>query len=152
MAIMGLTWDPAFIRTRAGMTLAVEALVGLVAGLFGFVFGIGFESFLYWGAAIISGFFLFTHVTNLTQSLESKFPWIMKVHLAYMAAWVLGLAIMCIYRFVAWSLAALFDWLLLLTFLVDLFFKYRSWKSSPPAAPAAQETLGAAETGTGGKF
>ena len=79
MAIMGLTWDPTFIRTRAGMTLAVEALVGLVAGLFGFVFGIGFESFLYWGAAIISGFFLFTHVTNLTQSLESKFPWIMKV-------------------------------------------------------------------------
>ena len=79
MAIMGLTWDPTFIRTRAGMTLAVEAVVGLVAGLFGFIFGNGVEGVLFWGAAIISGAFLFTHVTNLTQSLESKFPQIMKV-------------------------------------------------------------------------
>jgi len=118
MAIMGLTWDPTFIRTRAGMTLAVEAVVGLVAGLFGFIFGNGFEGFLFWGAAIISGAFLFTHVTNLTQSLESKFPQIMKVHLAYMAAWVVGLAIMCIYRFVAWSLAAVSKaWIYLFTLL-----------------------------------
>ena len=28
MAIMGLTWDPTFIRTRAGMTLAVVAILG----------------------------------------------------------------------------------------------------------------------------
>ena len=39
----------------------------------------GFESFLYWFAFFISGFFLLTHVTNLTQTLESKVPAIAKI-------------------------------------------------------------------------
>ena len=39
----------------------------------------GLESFVCWLAAIISGFFLLTHVCNLTQSLEAKFPALAKV-------------------------------------------------------------------------
>merc|ERR1711872_628594 len=98
MPLLGLTWDPTFLRTRAGMTLALESGVGLLGALLGFVFANGFESFLMWGAFFISGFFLFTHVTNLTQSLESRFPFLAKVHLVYMAAWCLGVGIMAIYR------------------------------------------------------
>ena len=76
---MGLTWDPAFLRTRAGITLALESGVGLLGALIGFVLANGFESFLMWGAFFASGFFLFTHVTNLTQSLESRFPYLAKI-------------------------------------------------------------------------
>ena len=79
MPLLGLTWDPTFLRTRAGMSLALESGVGLVGALIGFVFANGFESFLMWGAFFASGFFLFTHVTNLTQSLESRFPFLAKV-------------------------------------------------------------------------
>ena len=61
------------------MSLALESGVGLVGALIGFVFANGFESFLMWGAFFASGFFLFTHVTNLTQSLESRFPFLAKV-------------------------------------------------------------------------
>ena len=39
----------------------------------------GLESFLFWTTAIISGVFLFTHITNLTQMLEAKFPFLMKL-------------------------------------------------------------------------
>merc|ERR1719339_698174 len=137
-----------YVAIQAVLSLALESGVGLLGALIGFVLANGFESFLMWGAFFASGFFLFTHVTNLTQSLESRFPYLAKIHLAYMAAWCLGLAIMCIYRFIIWSLMAIFDWVLLAAFLVDLFFKYRSWKSADSApAPA---TLGTAETG--GKF
>ena len=127
MPLLGLTWDPTFLRTRAGMSLALESGVGLVGALIGFVFANGFESFLMWGAFFASGFFLFTHVTNLTQSLESRFPFLAKVvrflcfctlysfilnylfysvlqHLVYMAAWCLGVGIMAIYRCVIWSI------------------------------------------------
>jgi len=149
---LGLTWDPTFLHTRAGLTLAGEAVVGLVGALVGFLFANGLESFLCWGAFFISGLFLGTHVTNLTQSLESRIPAMAKIHLTYIAVWSFLLSILCIYRFVAWSLQALFDWVLLLLFLVDLFFKYRSWKSSTvPGSPSnpgpTPETVE-----TGGKF
>ena len=35
--------------------------------------------FLFWTTAIISGVFLLTHITNLTQMLEAKFPFLMKL-------------------------------------------------------------------------
>ena len=79
MPVLGLTWDPSFLRTRAGMTLALESGVGLLGALVGFALANGFESFLMWGAFFASGFFLFTHVTNLTQSLESRFPLLIKI-------------------------------------------------------------------------
>merc|ERR1711974_290802 len=84
---------------------------------------------------------------NLTQSLESRFPLLIKIHLGYIAVWALGLAIICVVRLIPgfWSFFSIFDWVLLLAFLVDLFFKYRSWKSADSApAPA---TPGSAETG-----
>ena len=145
MPILGLTWDPAFLRTRAGMTLALESGVGLLGALVGFVLANGFESFLMWGAFFASGFFLFTHVTNLTQSLESRFPYLVKIvslnvtlknhlpitaftpqHLAYMAAWSVGLAIMCVYRLIPgfWSLMSVRDkkFSLKSTFTISLWY------------------------------
>ena len=39
----------------------------------------GFESFLYWSSFFISGTFLFTHITSLTQVLETKVPALAKI-------------------------------------------------------------------------
>jgi len=103
MGILGLTWDPAFLRTRAGMTMAVESGVGVLGAVISIVLGNGFESFLYWSTFFISGMFLFTHVTSLTQVLEAKIPSIAKIHLGYLAAWSVMLAIACIYRFIFWN-------------------------------------------------
>merc|ERR1712212_966326 len=86
MGVLGLTWDPSFLRTRAGMTMAVESGVGALGAVISIVLGNGLESFLYWSTFIISGMFLFTHITSLTQVLESKIPPIAKIHLGYLAS------------------------------------------------------------------
>merc|ERR1712106_1027663 len=129
MGILGLTWDPAFLRTRAGMTMAVESGVGVLGAVISIVLGNGFESFLYWSTFFISGMFLFTHVTSLTQVLEAKIPSIAKILLGYLAAWSVMLAIACIYRFIFWN-----------------FISYRSSPSTTagpgPATPAAAEAGG----------
>jgi len=56
------------------------------------------------------------------------------------------LAIACIYRFIFWNFISIFSWVLLVAFLIDLFFKYRSSPSTTagpgPATPAAAEAGG----------
>ena len=79
MGFLNLMWDTKFIKTRPGMTMTTQCAFGGVGGLFGFVFATGFESFLLWGAFFGSGFFLFTHVTNMTQALEARFHYITAV-------------------------------------------------------------------------
>merc|ERR1711915_298055 len=127
---------------------AIQSGAGLAGAILAIFLGNGFESFLYWFAFFISGFFLLTHVTNLTQTLESKVPAIAKIHLFYLAAWCVMLALDVIYRFVVWNLISIFSWVLLVAFFLDLFFKYRSSKAGtagpPPATPATVES--------GGKF
>ena len=77
--VLGLTWDPDFVRTKSGMIMITESAVGLLGGVVGFVLANGLESFLYWSSFVISGIFVFTHVTNLTPSLESKLPALAKI-------------------------------------------------------------------------
>jgi hypothetical protein len=67
--------------------MSAEAAFGLIGGIVTIFVGNGLESFVCWFAAIISGFFLLTHVCNLTQSLEAKFPALAKVHLGYLVVW-----------------------------------------------------------------
>eukprot|EP00092_Neocalanus_flemingeri_P034090 GFUD01037072.1.p1 GENE.GFUD01037072.1~~GFUD01037072.1.p1 ORF type:complete len:172 (-),score=26.71 GFUD01037072.1:106-561(-) len=143
MGMMGLAWDTTFLKTRAGMTMTVESGVGLLGAVISIVLGNGLESFIYCSTFFISGFFLFTNVTNLTKTLEAKGPSLPKIHLGYLVIWTLMLAIACIYRFFIWNLISIFSWVLLFAFLIDLFFKYRSSPSSSaglgPATPAAAE-------------
>ena len=47
-------------------------------------------------------------------------------HLGYLAIWSFMLAIACIYRFILSNFISIFSWVLLVAFLIDLFFKYRS--------------------------
>ena len=73
-----LTWDTKFIKTRAGITMTTQCVGGLVGGIFALLLSgtNGFESFLLWGAFFGSGFFLFTHITNMTQALEARFHYL----------------------------------------------------------------------------
>merc|ERR1719187_2322974 len=123
--------------------MAVQSGVGGLGAIISIVLGNGLEAFLYWSTFFISGLFLFTHITSLTQVLESKIPSIAKIHLGYLAGWSVMLGIACIYRFVFWNLISIFSWVLLVAFLIDLFFKYRSSPSTTagpgPATPAAAE-------------
>ena len=81
MGFLNLMWNPKFIKTRAGMTMTAQCAVGFLGGFFALFCCVlnGFESFLLWGAFFGSGFFLFTHVANLTQVLEARFPYLVRI-------------------------------------------------------------------------
>ena len=126
MAMFGLTWNPDFMRSRAGMTMVAQVIVGAAGGVLSLlpiplIGGNSYESFIFWTSFFISGFFLLTHMTNLTQSLESKVPQLRNIvryltkwynsfchwqfqHLLYLAAWSVMIVIAVIYRFVVWNL------------------------------------------------
>ena len=38
-----------------------------------------FEQFIFWGVLCITGLLLFTHVTNLTNVVEAKIPYLAKM-------------------------------------------------------------------------
>ena len=59
--------------------MIIQVGVGAVGGVLSLlplplIGGNGFEEFIFWTSFFVSGFFLLTHITNLTQSLESKIP------------------------------------------------------------------------------
>jgi len=136
------------------MVMASEVVIGLVGGVIGLVLASGFESFLFWTTVIISGLFLFTHVTNLTQSLESKFPILIKVHLYYLCIWTSLLLIDLVICIISFKLILIVVAALLASFAVDLFLKYKKWKSGggseappsgsgePPVTPSSLESGG----------
>jgi len=155
MAMFGLTWNPDFMRSRAGMTMVAQVIVGAAGGVLSLlpiplIGGNSYESFIFWTSFFISGFFLLTHMTNLTQSLESKVPQLRNIHLLYLAAWSVMIVIAVIYRFVVWNLISICLWAHLIAFLVDLFFKYRG--SPSPPTQQQQQTPETAEAGGAGKF
>jgi len=148
---MGLTWDTNFIRTMPGMAMSAEVVLGLVGGVTGIILASGFESFLFWTTVIISGLFLFTHITNLTQMMEARFPILVKLHLIYLCVWAGLLTVDIIVCIVSFKLIGIVVGLLLCAFLVDLVLKYRKWRSggggaennaAPPTSPATLESGG----------
>ena len=148
---MGLTWDLGFITTMPGIAKTTEVIVGVIGGITGIILASGFESFLFWTTVIISGTLLFTLITNLTPMIEAKFPFFMKLHLLYLAAWSALLVLDLILCIIGFKLILVVVIALLLAFLVDLFIIFRMWRSvvSGVAAPPPGSTA-AAESG--GKF
>ena len=61
------------------IVLGNSELSGHGFSLFACFVNLGFESFIYWSAFFISGFFLFTHMANLTQTMESRLPALAKI-------------------------------------------------------------------------
>jgi len=135
-----------------------EVAFGLIGGLVAIFVGYGLESFLFWTTAIISGFFVLTHVCNLTQTLESKFPALTKIHLGYLVVYTGLLGVDIVVNLVLGvGPCLLFTVLLLVAFLIDGFLKYRNWKSrsaadAVAASPASVESGGFGDTGGPQKY
>jgi len=149
---MGLTWDASFIRTVPGMCMSAQVMLGLVGGVIGIIFASGFESFLFWTTVIVTGVLLFTHVTNLTQMLETKFPILIKAHLAYLLVWSCLLALDMVLCIISFKLIGVVVGLLLCAFVVDLFLKYRKWKSGDGSGAAAPPPTSPTTLESGGKY
>ncbi|TRY79638.1 hypothetical protein TCAL_11955 [Tigriopus californicus] len=87
-----------------------------IGGILGIFWGTGFLEFMFWSSFFVSLSLLLSHLVNATQSLETAFPWLIKVELGYALIWG------CLT-----TLAALIGFALALCFFVDLFFKYRNY-------------------------
>jgi len=146
---MGLSWDSTFIKTVPGMAMAVQAVVGAGAGfitIFPLIGGSSFQCFSLWIAALVSGLFLLTHTCNLTQTLESAFPYVTKVHLGYLVVWTTLFAIDVLWHTIVFWWTVIFSYVMLAAFLVDLFLKYRMWKAAT-ADPNIAASPGSVESG-----
>ena len=84
---MGLTWNPDFIKTAAGMAQAGQVAFSLIGGIVNIFGGSGLLGFAFWSTFFISGVLLLAHICNMAQSIEAGFPYFSKVELVYAFAW-----------------------------------------------------------------
>ena len=84
---MGLTWNPDFIKSAAGMAQAGQVAFSLIGGVVNIFGGSGLLGFAFWSTFFISGVLLLAHVCNMAQSIEAGFPYFTKVELLYAAVW-----------------------------------------------------------------
>merc|ERR1712018_223428 len=108
--------------------------------------GSGFWSFVFWSTCLISLLFLALTVFNVMPALEKRFPFTSKVILGYVVGWF-GLCV--IWSIVAFNLSGILVYILLFLFGIDLFFRYRAYKSGGADATASNPTATAA---SGGEF
>ena len=84
---MGLTWNPDFVKSPAGMAQAGQVVFALIGGIVNIFGGSGLLGFAFWSALFISGFLLLMHICNMAQSIEAGFPYFSKVELGYALLW-----------------------------------------------------------------
>ena len=84
---MGLTWNPDFVKSPAGMAQAGQVVFAFVGGIVNIFSGDGLLGFAFWSTFFISGFLLLMHICNMAQSIEAGFPYFSKVELVYAFAW-----------------------------------------------------------------
>eukprot|EP00088_Acartia_fossae_P009101 TRINITY_DN14399_c0_g1_i10.p1 TRINITY_DN14399_c0_g1~~TRINITY_DN14399_c0_g1_i10.p1 ORF type:complete len:155 (-),score=1.14 TRINITY_DN14399_c0_g1_i10:413-877(-) len=127
--MLGLGWDPQYIRTWKGMAMLSQVIVGAVGGVISFIAGARFEQFIFWSVLIITGVLLFTQITNLTNIVEAKIPYLGKLRLGYLVVWC-GLIGICLviefFTFITSLIYILLNFGLLLAMGVDLAITWRS--------------------------
>ncbi|XP_059084906.1 uncharacterized protein LOC131881928 [Tigriopus californicus] len=112
--------------------MAMVGQVGFacIGGILGIFWGTGFLEFMFWSSFFVSLSLLLSHLVNATQSLETAFPWLIKVELGYALIWgclTTLAAVLAFLFFGLYILPALIGFALALCFFVDLFFKYRNY-------------------------
>merc|ERR1712141_93043 len=137
--------DLSYIRTNHGLIQASQVVIASIGGIFNLALGgtWGFWSFVFWSTAIFSAIILGLNVFKILPALEKSTPIISKVILGYSVVYGGLYLILSIWSFITFQLSAILIYILLILFGIDLFFKYREYKSgtdvtaSNPAATAA---------------
>merc|ERR1719215_10771 len=140
--------DLSHIKTTEGLIETGQIVLSTIGGIFCLALsGSGFWSFVFWSTAIISALFLVMIVLKIMEKLETQLPIISKVRLGYVLGWT-GLYLICsIWSFITFNLSGILVYLLLFLFLLDLFFRYRKYKSSGADATASNPTATSASGG-----
>jgi len=136
---MGLTWNPDFIKSPAGMAQAGQVVFALVGGIVNIFSGSGLLGFAFWSALFISGFLLLMHICNMAQSIEAGFPYFSKVELGYAAVWFLIFLISSIVCTVSFTISVLFSYVCTIAFAVDAFFKFKNYRERMANQQAATQ-------------
>ena len=79
MAMLGLTWNPQYLRSRDGILMSVQTGTGLLGGIVSAGLSVQMESFIYWMTFLVSGIFLLSFCSSLIQTLEEKIPQFHKI-------------------------------------------------------------------------
>jgi len=144
--MLGLAWDTGFLRTFKGMAMSGQIVISLIGGVLSFITGAGFEKFIYCSVICITGLLLFTHVSNLTNLVEAKIPYLGKLRLFYLLIWIVLTVICLIIDIIAFLTSFLYVFLnigLVIALGIDLAITYRGTSSGGPAA-----TLGVGASST----
>merc|ERR1711981_809951 len=121
-----------YIRTTQGMIIVAQIPLAVIGGVLALALSSNaFWSFVYWSHAITASIIVALNVFNIMPALEKKFALMPKVLVVYSLAYT-----------VLYGISAVISFLFALC-VVDLFFKYRAYKSgtsdvvaSNPAATA----------------
>jgi len=125
---MGLTWNPDFVKSPAGMAQAGQVVFALIGGIVNIFGGSGLLGFAFWSALFISGFLLLMHICNMAQSIEAGFPYFSKVELGYAVLWCVVFLISSITYTVLFTISVLFAYVCTIAFAVDAFFKLKNYR------------------------
>lgn len=124
------------------MAMVGQVGFAIVGGILGIFWGTSFLEFMFWSTFFISLSLLLSHLVNATQSLETAFPWLVKVELGYALIWGCLTTLAAVLAFIAlglYILPALIGFALALCFFVDLFFKYRNYKQVIEPTPTTDQ-------------
>lgn len=148
---MGVEWNTNFMRTMPGMVMAGQVVLALIGAIISLITSTALHAFAFWSTLIISGVFLLLHICNLMQTIEAKFPLITRVQLGYVGVWTILYIIVSIVSFFGFAISAILVYAILIVFLIDLFIRYREYRSgSGPNATASNPAAAAASGGETG--
>jgi len=127
--MLGLAWDPGYLRSFKGMAMLAQILVAGIGGIISLITGAGFEQFIFWSVFCISGVLLFAALTNITNILEAKIPYFGKLRLYYLLVWIVLTSICLIIEIVTFLVSFVYIILnigLLMALVIDLVITWRT--------------------------
>merc|ERR1712062_405857 len=146
--------DLSHIRTNEGLIELGQIVLSGIGGIFCLALnGNGFWSFVYWSTCIISSLFFAMNIFKMLPALEARFPLLSKVRLGYVGIWLILYLICALLSIISFNLSGILVYVLIVLFGLDLFFRYRAYKSGGGAdATASNPTATAASGGEVPKY
>jgi len=131
-----------YIRSNRGMIVTAEAALAAIGGIISLVVGGVFLRFCFWATFCLSGSLLLLNVLNVYQALHTKFNFLAKVELGYVAVFILLYVIATIMSFISFGISAIIGYVELALFLLDGFLHFRVYRSGGGNAPPPDTETG----------